>query len=46
MNEVPPAARSWTYVGLAIALFGAPAIVILFKVARFTRADFGATGTR
>ena len=46
MNEVPPAARSWTYFGLAIALFGAPAIVILFKVSGFTRADFGATVVR
>jgi uncharacterized protein len=46
MNEVPPAARSWTYIGLAIALFGAPAIVTLFKVAGFTRADFGATVVR
>ena len=46
MNEVPPFARSWTYFGLAIALFGAPAIVILFKVAGFTRADFGATVVR
>jgi membrane protease YdiL (CAAX protease family) len=46
MNEVPPAARSWTYVGLAIALFGAPAVAILFKVAGFTRADFGATVVR
>ena len=46
MNEVPLAARSWTYVGLAIALFGAPAVVILFKVAGFTRADFGATVVR
>jgi len=46
MNEVPPAARLWTYVGLAISLFGTPAIVILFKVAGFTRADFGATVVR
>jgi membrane protease YdiL (CAAX protease family) len=46
MNEVPPASRSWTYVGLAIALFGAPAVVVLFKLAGFTRADFGATVIR
>jgi len=38
--------RSWTYVGLLIALFGAPAVVVLFKLAGFTRADFGATVVR
>ena len=43
MNASSPAARSWTFAGLAIALFGAPAVVILFKLAGFTRADFGAT---
>src|SRR5215218_650603 len=46
MNQVSPAARSWTFVGLAIALFGAPAVVILFKLAGFTRADLGATVAR
>lgn len=46
MNEVSPVARSWTYVGLVIALFGAPAVVILFKLAGYTRADFGATVVR
>lgn len=46
MNEVSPTGRAWTYVGLAIALFGAPAVVILFKLAGFTRADFGATVVR
>ena len=46
MTASPLAARSWTYVGLAIALFGAPAIVILFKLAGFTRADFEATVVR
>jgi membrane protease YdiL (CAAX protease family) len=43
MNATSPAARAWTFAGLAIALFGAPAVVILFKLAGFTRADFGAT---
>jgi membrane protease YdiL (CAAX protease family) len=43
MNASSPAVRSWTLSGLAIALFGAPAVVILFKLAGFTRADFGAT---
>lgn len=43
MNESRLATRSWTYAGLAIALFGAPAVVVLFKLAGFTRADFGAT---
>ena len=46
MNASSPATRSWTWVGLAIALFGAPMIVILFKLAGFTRADFGATVVR
>jgi membrane protease YdiL (CAAX protease family) len=46
MTEVPRAARSWTYVGLAIALFSAPAIVALFKLLGFTREDFGATVIR
>ena len=42
----PATARSWTYAGLAIALFAAPAVVILFKLAGFSRADFGATIAR
>lgn len=46
MNASPLSARSWTYAGLAIALFGAPVVVILFKIAGFTRADFGATVVR
>lgn len=46
MTASPPANRAWTYAGLAIALFGAPAVVILFKLAGFTRADFGATVVR
>ncbi|WP_294120822.1 type II CAAX endopeptidase family protein [Sphingomonas sp.] len=46
MNASPTAARPWTFAGLAIALFGAPAVVILFKQAEFTRADFGATIVR
>jgi membrane protease YdiL (CAAX protease family) len=46
MTAFQPASRTWTYVGLAIALFGAPAVVILFKLAGFTRADFGATIVR
>ena len=46
MNQVSRAGRAWTYAGLAIALFGAPAVVILFKFAGFSRADFGATVVR
>lgn len=46
MNASSPADRSWTLAGLAIALFGAPAVVILFKLAGFTRSDFGATVVR
>jgi uncharacterized protein len=46
MNSTQSASRSWTYAGLAIALFGAPAVVILFKLAGFSRADFGATVVR
>lgn len=46
MNALPLSTRSWTYAGLAIALFGAPVVVILFKIAGFTRADFGATVVR
>jgi uncharacterized protein len=46
MIASPSVARSWTYVGLVIALFGAPAVVVLFKLAGFTRADFGATVIR
>ena len=46
MNVSPLVARSWTYSGLALALFGAPAVVILFKLAGFTRADFAATVVR
>ncbi|MFL6730030.1 MAG: CPBP family intramembrane glutamic endopeptidase [Sphingomicrobium sp.] len=42
----PAAGRTWTYAGLAIALFAAPAVVILFKLAGFTRADFGAMVAR
>jgi len=46
MNKAAPADRTWTYAGLIIALFATPAIVILFKVAGFTRADFAATVVR
>jgi membrane protease YdiL (CAAX protease family) len=46
MNASPAVTRSWTYLGLAIALFGAPAVVVLFKLAGFTRADLGATVVR
>jgi uncharacterized protein len=33
------AGRSWTYVGLGIALFGIPAATVVFKLAGFTRSD-------
>jgi membrane protease YdiL (CAAX protease family) len=46
MNELSPTNRAWTYIGLIIALFGAPAAVVLFKLAGFGRADFGATVVR
>ena len=46
MAQVSPANRMWTYVGLVIALFGAPTVVGLFKLAGFGRADFGATIVR
>src|SRR3954451_20375065 len=46
MSPSQPASRAWTYAGLAIALFGAPAVVILFKLAGFARADFAATVVR
>ena len=46
MTASTPANRAWTYAGLAIALFGAPLVVMLFKLAGFTRADFGATVVR
>lgn len=36
------ARRSWTYVGLAIALFGIPVVNLVFWLAGFTRADSGA----
>ena len=39
MNEAAPSRRIWTYFGLAIALFGIPAINLIFKLAGFTRAD-------
>src|SRR5687768_8835993 len=46
MTASSSATRTWTVAGLAIALFGAPAVVALFKLAGFTRADFGATVIR
>src|SRR4051812_5833197 len=46
MSPTQSPSRPWTYAGLAIALFGAPAVVILFKLAGFGRADFGATVVR
>src|SRR4051812_39776895 len=46
MDQVSPANRTWTYVGLVIALFGAPTVVGLFKLAGFGRADFAATVMR
>lgn len=42
MNDVSPAGRAWTYAGLAIALFGIPAVNLIFKLADFTRNDDGA----
>jgi membrane protease YdiL (CAAX protease family) len=44
--ETTATGRSWTYAGLAIALFGAPAVVVAFKLAGFGRGDFGATVVR
>jgi len=46
MNASQSASRAWTYAGLVIALFGAPAAVMLFKLTGFGRADFGATVVR
>src|SRR5436190_10186335 len=46
MDQLSPSNRAWTYAGLVMALFGAPAVVVLFKLAGFTRADFGATVVR
>jgi len=46
MKEVSPAARSWTYAGLVIALFGIPAINLIFKLAGFTRTDDNAVVVR
>jgi membrane protease YdiL (CAAX protease family) len=42
MNQVSPAGKSWTYLGLAIALFAIPAANLIFKLAGFTRNDDGA----
>ena len=46
MSETSATGRPWTYAGLAIALFGAPAVVVAFKQAGFGRGDFGATVVR
>lgn len=46
MNQLSPARRSWTYAGLAIALFGIPAVNLIFKLAGFTRADDNAIVVR
>ena len=46
MPESSATAPPWTYLGLAIALFGAPAVVVAFKLAGFGRGDFGATVVR
>ena len=37
MTEISPANRSWTYAGLGIALFGIPAVNLIFKAGGFTR---------
>ena len=41
-----PANRAWTYAGLIIALFGIPAVTLIFKIAGFTKADGGAVVVR
>ena len=46
MNQVSPTGRTWTYAGLAIALFGIPAVNLIFKLAGFTRNDDGAIVVR
>jgi len=46
MNQVSAAGRAWTYAGLAIALFGIPAVNWVFKLAGFTRNDDGAIVVR
>lgn len=46
MTDVSRAGRAWTYAGLAIALFGIPAVNLIFKLAGFTRNDDGAIVVR
>jgi uncharacterized protein len=46
MTASPPANRSWTYVGLLIALFAIPAANLVFKLAGYTKADSGAVVVR
>jgi len=46
MTKVSAAARSWTYLGLAIALLGIPAASVIFRAAGFTRNDDGAIVVR
>jgi len=46
MNDVSPSSRAWTYAGLAIALFGIPAVNLVFKLAGYTRADDNAIVVR
>ena len=43
MKESIASTRSWTFLGLAIALFGIPLVVTAFKLAGVTRADSAAT---
>lgn len=46
MTDMPPTARSWTYAGLAIALFGIPAANLVFRLAGFTRTNDSAIVVR
>lgn len=46
MDDTSPSGRGWTYAGLAIALFGIPAINLIFKLAGFTRSDDNAIVVR
>jgi membrane protease YdiL (CAAX protease family) len=46
MDNTSPAGRRWTYTGLVIALFGIPAVNLIFKLAGFTRSDDNAIVVR
>jgi membrane protease YdiL (CAAX protease family) len=46
MTSLDNNSRAWTYGGLAVALFALPAVMLVFRLAGYSRADSGAVVVR